>query len=56
MAENTVHLLTQGAGYGVLVGVGAVFAGGMILTTFLLQNTFMKMPIARKHFLLLIVQ
>ena len=38
MAENTVHLLTQGAGYGVLVGVGAVFAGGMILTTFLLQK------------------
>ena len=38
MVEDTVHLLNQAAGYGVLVGVGAVFAGGMILTTFLLQK------------------
>lgn len=34
--ETAVHLLSQGAGFGVLLGVGAVFAGGMILTTKLL--------------------
>lgn len=38
MSESAVHLLDQAAGYGVLVGVGALFAGGMILTTFLLQR------------------
>ena len=38
MSESSVHLLNQAAGYGVLIGVGAVFAGGMILTTFLLQK------------------
>lgn len=38
MSDKAVHLLGQGAGYGVLVGVGAVFAGGMILTTKLLQK------------------
>ncbi|KAG7664549.1 uncharacterized protein J8A68_001923 [[Candida] subhashii] len=32
-ATSTVFLLGQGAGYGILVGVGALFAGGMILTT-----------------------
>ncbi|KAK6455412.1 urea transport protein [Scheffersomyces xylosifermentans] len=35
---ESVSLLGQGAGFGVLVGVGAVFAGGMILTTKLLQK------------------
>ena len=38
MSESSVHLLNQAAGYGVLIGVGALFAGGMILTTFLLQK------------------
>ncbi|RCK63261.1 Urea active transporter [Candida viswanathii] len=38
MSEESVHLLNQGAGYGVLVGVGAAFAIGMILTTKLLQR------------------
>ncbi|EMG49948.1 Urea transporter, putative [Candida maltosa Xu316] len=38
MSEESVHLLGQGAGYGVLVGVGAAFAVGMILTTKLLQK------------------
>ncbi|EGW32585.1 urea transport protein [Spathaspora passalidarum NRRL Y-27907] len=33
-----IHLLGQGSGYGILVGVGALFAGGMILTTKLLQK------------------
>lgn len=33
MAQETVHLLSQGSGYGVLVGVGALFAIGMISTT-----------------------
>ncbi|EGW30630.1 urea transport protein [Spathaspora passalidarum NRRL Y-27907] len=35
---SPVNLLPQGAGYGVLLGVGAVFAAGMILTTFLLKK------------------
>ncbi|RCK63838.1 putative urea active transporter 1 [Candida viswanathii] len=38
MSEESVHILTQGAGYGVLVGVGAAFAIGMIITTKLLQR------------------
>ena len=38
MSESSVHLLNQAAGYGVLIGVGALFAGSMILTTFLLQK------------------
>ena len=38
MSEESVHLLGQGAGYGVLVGVGAAFAIGMIITTKLLQR------------------
>ncbi|EAZ62922.1 urea transport protein [Scheffersomyces stipitis CBS 6054] len=37
-ASQSVELLGQGAGYGILVGVGALFAGGMILTTKLLQR------------------
>lgn len=32
-SDQAVHLLNQGAGYGVLLGVGGLFAGGMILTT-----------------------
>lgn len=56
MSESSVHLLNQAAGYGVLIGVGALFAGGMILTTFYCKNTFMKMPIVLKHFQLQIVQ
>lgn len=36
--SQSVELLGQGAGYGILVGVGALFAGGMILTTKLLQK------------------
>ncbi|ABN65775.2 urea transport protein [Scheffersomyces stipitis CBS 6054] len=35
---DTVFLLPKGAGYGVLLGVGAVFAIGMILTTKFLQK------------------
>ncbi|RLV94732.1 Urea active transporter, partial [Spathaspora sp. JA1] len=35
---STVYLLSQASGYGILVGVGALFAGGMILTTKLLQR------------------
>lgn len=39
MSDNqAVHLLGQASGYGVLVGVGALFAGGMILTTNLLKK------------------
>lgn len=33
-----VHLLNQASGYGILVGVGALFAIGMILTTKLLEK------------------
>ncbi|KAI5964742.1 uncharacterized protein KGF55_001812 [Candida pseudojiufengensis] len=35
---STVHLLDQGAGYGILVGVGFAFAAGMILVTYLLKR------------------
>lgn len=38
MSDQPVELLNQGAGYGVLVGVGSVFAIGMILTTILLRK------------------
>lgn len=33
MADDQVQLLSQGVGYGILVGVGGAFAIGMILTT-----------------------
>ncbi|KAK6465206.1 urea transport protein [Scheffersomyces coipomensis] len=36
--SESVQLLTQASGYGILVGVGALFAGGMILTTKLLEK------------------
>ncbi|KAK6204513.1 urea transport protein [Scheffersomyces amazonensis] len=36
--SESVALLTQASGYGILVGVGALFAGGMILTTKLLEK------------------
>ncbi|KAL6450924.1 DUR3 Urea active transporter [Candida maltosa Xu316] len=37
-SEESIHLLSKGAGYGVLIGVGGVFAIGMILTTIFLQK------------------
>ena len=48
MSESAVHLLDQAAGYGVLVGVGALFAGGMILTTFCCKDIFMKTQTVQK--------
>ncbi|CAI5757145.1 unnamed protein product [Candida verbasci] len=38
MSDKPVILLNQASGYGVLVGVGALFAIGMITTTFLLKR------------------
>lgn len=39
MSSSAAYIaLPQGAGYAVVVGLGAVFAGGMVLTTFCLKR------------------
>ena len=38
MTDTTFIPLPQGAGYAIIVGLGAVFAFGMILTTYLLKR------------------
>jgi hypothetical protein len=36
--SSTIHLLSQGDGYGIVLGFGAAFALGMIATTLCLQR------------------
>ena len=55
MSDQPVELLNQGAGYGVLVGVGSVFAIGMILTTILLRK-YLEDDASTETFQLQIVQ
>lgn len=56
MSDQPVELLNQGAGYGVLVGVGSVFAIGMILTTILLRKYLHEDARSTETFQLQIVQ